>query len=74
MSLPENSTDKRKILRTKAEVVVFNGIRFYRYPESLYLESRRYFSPGIWDRQRGIESLHREIWKSVYQDRSQCSS
>ena len=66
MDSQEHSTDKRKILRTKAEVVVFQGIRFYRYPDSPRLEARRYFAPGMGHRRQGIGTLHREIWKSVY--------
>ena len=62
----DGSIDQRKITRSTAEIIVFNGIKFYRYPDSPYLESQRYFSPGIMDRQNGVESLHREVWKSVH--------
>lgn len=48
------------------DVVVFRGITFRRYPDSPNLAHRTYFSPGIADRQRGVEDLHREIWKATH--------
>ncbi len=45
------------------EVVVYKGITFYRYPRSRHSASRRYFTPGVQHRKRGVDLLHREIWK-----------
>lgn len=49
-----------------AESIVFNGVTFRRYPGSPHISHRRYFSPGPHDAGRGVEALHREIWKSVH--------
>lgn len=49
-----------------AEVVVFNGVRFRRYPDSPHRTDRCYFTPGIAERKAGIEHLHREIWKAEH--------
>lgn len=48
----------------QTETIVFNGITFRRYPDSKRQEDQRYFKPSACDRRRGIESLHREIWKA----------
>lgn len=50
----------------RREIVIFNGVRFRRYPDAKDRSSRVYFNPGIADRRRGIESLHREIWKAAH--------
>ncbi|MGH2761391.1 MAG: HNH endonuclease signature motif containing protein [Thermoleophilaceae bacterium] len=47
-----------------AEVVIFNGKRFYRYPDSPHRTNRVYYTPGIADRKQGVDYLHREIWKA----------
>lgn len=47
---------------TNREVVEFNGVRFYRYPDSAQPTNRRYFRPGIANRQKGVKMLHQEIW------------
>ncbi len=44
------------------EVIVYKGVRFYRYPNSRHSAHRRYFKPGIADCIKGWDSLHREIW------------
>lgn len=44
------------------EVVTFRGIRFRRYPNSAHESDRRYFTPGIGDKQRGYKRLHEEVW------------
>lgn len=44
------------------ETVMFNGVRFRRYPESGKWSDRMYFTPGVADRQRGVKRLHEEIW------------
>lgn len=41
----------------------FNGVEFRRYPDSPHPNHQRYFSPGGADIERGVESLHREVWK-----------
>ena len=46
-----------------SEVIIYRGIKFRRYPESSNQSHRRYFGPGIGDKQRGIDYLHREIWR-----------
>lgn len=46
--------------------IVWNGITFRRYAESEVRELRVYYSPGPADGQRGIERLHREIWKATH--------
>jgi hypothetical protein len=50
----------------RIEVIVFNGIRFRRYPDSRHTNHRNYFSPGPADAARGVEALHREIWKASH--------
>ena len=47
-------------------LVVFNGIRFRRYPDAKQASDRLYFTPGIADRQRGVKRLHEEIWMSLH--------
>ena len=49
-----------------ADVIEFRGIRFRRYPGSPHLAKRSYYSPGIADRRRGVEDLHREVWKAEH--------
>jgi endogenous inhibitor of DNA gyrase (YacG/DUF329 family) len=48
------------------ETVVFQGVRFRRYPEAKGRAERVYYSPGIADRQRGVGRLHEEIWKAIH--------
>lgn len=45
------------------EIIIYKGIKFYRYPESDQHAHRSYYTPGIGDKQRGVDYLHREIWK-----------
>lgn len=69
MKQPKSSTekiDKRRGIRTKAEIVEFNGIRFYRYPNAKRLEHQRYYSPHIAHTKKGVQALHQEVWKSVH--------
>ena len=49
------------------EVVVYNGVRFYRYPNSKSYTGRHYFTPGF-KRKKGIDWLHRQIWKDQHGD------
>lgn len=51
---------------SEATLVVFNGIRFRRYPDAKQHSDRVYFTPGIADRQRGVKRLHEEIWISIH--------
>jgi len=48
----------------RKEEVEFNGIVFRRYPDSKRMEDRRYFKPHAGHIKRGVEALHREIWKA----------
>lgn len=50
----------------KSEVIIYKGIRFYRYPNSKTLAARYYFRPSIRDIQNGYDSLHRELWKDWF--------
>jgi hypothetical protein len=47
----------------RVETVVFNGIKFRRYPDARGASARNYFTPGKRDKQNGVDMLHREIWK-----------
>lgn len=53
----------KRLPADQVETVIFNGIRFRRYPFSAHLNHQRYFTPGSSDIRRGVEALHREIWK-----------
>lgn len=48
-----------------SETVLFNGIKFRRYPDSERRSDRVYFTPGVGDKERGIGRLHQEIWKAA---------
>ena len=48
------------------EVVVFNGVKFRRYPHSKNRSDRVYFTPGQADRARGVGRLHEELWKAEH--------
>ncbi|MGH3579505.1 MAG: HNH endonuclease signature motif containing protein, partial [Mycobacterium sp.] len=48
------------------ECIIWNGIPFYRYPDSPVTAHQRYYSPHIGYRRKGVESLHREIWKAAH--------
>lgn len=45
------------------ERVVMYGIEFRRYPNSSNAAHRRYFRPGTSDVERGIDALHREVYR-----------
>lgn len=45
-----------------AETITFRGVKFRRYPNAQQASGRRYYVPGIADRQRGVKRLHEEIW------------
>lgn len=48
----------------KSERVDWNGITFYRYPESHRRNLRVYFAPAPDQVKKGVEMLHREIYKA----------
>lgn len=48
------------------ETVVFNGIKFRRYPDSKRLELRNYHVPNGTHRAKGVGRLHQEIWKASH--------
>src|SRR5690606_38896634 len=50
----------------KAMVVVFNGIKFRRYPDSTRRPDRVYYRPSSNYIKRGVGALHQEIWKAHY--------
>lgn len=50
----------------RVDQVVFRGVTFRRYPDSNNWAERSYFTPGIGDRQRGIQRLHQEVWKEAH--------
>lgn len=50
-------------MEKRREEVVFNGTRFFRYPGSSDRSARLYFTPTPTDRRKGIQRLHREVWK-----------
>ena len=44
--------------------IIFNGIKFRRYPESENMSDRRYYRASGCYRKYGINYLHIEVWKS----------
>lgn len=48
------------------EVIIFQGVKFRRYPDSPRRDCRVYFTPGCHDRQNGVGRLHEEIWKAKH--------
>lgn len=50
----------------RAEVVVYRGITFRRYPEALDFTNRNYFRPAGADRRNGVANLHQEIYRDAY--------
>lgn len=50
----------------KSEIIIFNGTKFRRYPQSKNRSDRVYFTPGIEDKKNGIKRLHEEMWKHHY--------
>lgn len=47
----------------EVEEIEAYGITFRRYPDSLSHSHRVYFKPGGYDAERGVEALHREVYK-----------
>lgn len=50
----------------RVETIVYRDITFRRYPDSKDWSTRRYYGPGILERQSGVESLHREVYKDHF--------
>lgn len=50
----------------KVETFILNGIIFRRYPHSDNWADRNYFRPNGTHIKRGIEALHRELWKAAH--------
>lgn len=46
--------------------LVYKGITFRRYPDAKRRADQVYFTPGIADRERGVQRLHQEIWKDAH--------
>lgn len=49
-----------------SDSIWFNGIEFRRYPNAKNWADQNYYRPGGSDVIRGIQSLHREIWKTAH--------
>lgn len=49
----------------KAEIIIYKGIRFRRYPDAKTWADRSYYVPNMAERKRGIGRLHQEIWKDA---------
>jgi hypothetical protein len=50
----------------KAEVVVFEGIKYRRYPEAKQWSHRMYYRPGIANVRAGYKHLHQDIWRRAH--------
>lgn len=55
-----------ELVMAKSETIVFNGIKFRRYPEAKQRAHQVYYWPGGNHRKRGIGSLHQEIWRAEH--------
>lgn len=49
---------------SKSLKIIFNGLTFRRYPESIYRSPRSYYYVTPTHKRPGITTLHREVWKS----------
>lgn len=47
------------------EMIIFNGIKFRRYPEAKQRADQVYYVPGGGHRKAGVGRLHQEIWKAA---------
>lgn len=50
----------------EVETIVFNGIKFRRYPNSKRLNDRNYYRPAANYIKAGVGHLHREIWRAIH--------
>lgn len=50
----------------EVEIVIFNGIKYRRYPNSKRLNDRNYYRPAANYIKAGVGHLHREIWRAVH--------
>lgn len=66
--MPTKYVKKGRIYHRVGEMVEYNGVRFYRYPNSNRRAHRDYFSPGIQAKQNGVDLLHRQVWKDHFGD------
>ena len=48
--------------REKSEVIDFNGVRYYRYPDSKSHGKRCYYTCSNENKKKGYSTLHRDIW------------
>ena len=53
-------------MSTRVDTVIFNGVKFRRYPDSRNRADREYYRPSGRNIIKGVQHLHREIWKSVH--------
>src|SRR5574343_191837 len=60
------SVEKGRFYDRVGESVEYNGVRFYRYPNSTNRSHRNYYTPGIQAKQNGVDLLHRQIWKDHF--------
>ena len=47
-------------------MIVYRGVKFYRYPNSARRSDRAYYTPGVGDRRKGVQRLHQEVWKDAH--------
>ena len=49
-----------------SESIIFNGIKFRRYPQSKNRTERVYYVPHSGHRRKGVGRLHEEVYKTFY--------
>ena len=49
--------------REKSEIIDYNGIRYYRYPDSKSHGKRCYYTCSNENKKKGYSTLHRDIWR-----------
>lgn len=52
----------------EADIFVFNGVVYRRYPASKHANKRKYYWPSPHLAKKGYGALHVEIWKSAHGD------
>jgi len=50
----------------QSETIIFNGVKFRRYPGSAIRTCQVYYCPSGNDRKKGVGFLHQEIWKAAH--------
>src|SRR3990167_2946854 len=53
---------------SKSETIIFNGVKFRRYPDAERRTERVYYVPSGNLRKQGTGRLHEEIWKDAHGD------